>query len=63
MGTTNFPEWILEYGKIFHPKYEQFCALFPEGEEPTYKEFVLFIWKNTAKFKDPLTQKIYARIN
>ncbi len=63
MVATNFPEWIIEYGKVFQPKYEQFCTLFPEGEEPTYKEFVLFIWKNTSKFKDPLTQKIYARIN
>ena len=63
MGRTNFPEWVQEYGEIFHPKYLQFCEMFPKGEEPSYKEFVLFIWKNTKKFKDPLAQKIYARIN
>tara|TARA_Y100001972_G_scaffold16167_1_gene17441 strand:- start:23 stop:214 length:192 start_codon:yes stop_codon:yes gene_type:complete len=63
MTQTNFPEWVLEYGDIFHTKYLQFCEMFSEGDEPSYKEFVLFIWKNTAKFKDPHTQKVYARIN
>ena len=63
MAPTNFPIWVQEYGHIFHEKYIQFCEMFPEGEEPSYKEFVLFIWKNTKKFKDPYTQKTYAIIN
>ena len=63
MSPTNFPEWVLEYGDIFHEKYVQFCQMFPEGSAPSYRDFVVFIWKNTHKFKDPHTQKVYARIN
>lgn len=63
MTKTNFIEWSRTYSDIFRYKYEQFCQLFPNGEEPSYRQFVIFIWNNTQKFKQQYTQKTYARIN
>ena len=63
MTRTNFNEWARTYNILLMEKYIQFCMLFNDDEEPEFNEFVQFVWNNTQKFKHPVTQKTYARIN
>ena len=63
MPTTNFSNWLLAYNDVFTDKYNEFCELFPEGGEPSYREFVVFIWRNTHKYNDQQKQQLCARIN
>lgn len=60
---TNYSEWLRTYAPIFREKYEEFCKLFPSDQQPSYSNFVSFIWINTRKYVNPRTKKIYARVD
>ena len=63
MTRTNFSEWARTYNALLITKYLDFCMLFDDNEEPEFDEFVKFVWNNTHKFRNPVTQKTYTRIN
>ena len=60
---SNYAEWRRAYAPIFQEKYVEFCKLFPADQEPSYSNFVAFIWNNTHKYIHPRTKKIYARVD
>ena len=63
MALTNINEWANYYKELLSVRYNEFCLLFPNGEQPPYKEFVNFVWLNTSKSKNHYTGKIEAKIN
>jgi len=63
MAFTNINDWAVHYTEILSYKYHQFCTMFPKGEEPSYQQFVEFVWENTTKIKNHNNGKIEAKIN
>lgn len=49
---TNFQEWTIKYNKVLLPYYHRFCYLFPEGEEPSFRDFMVHCFRNTKQIYD-----------
>lgn len=63
MAFTNIQNWEKHYHFLLFEKYNQFCNMFHKDEEPSYQEFVNFVWLNTSKNKNHNNGKIEAKIN
>ncbi len=63
MALSNIQHWEFHYHGILSEKYNSFCNMFKKGEEPSYQDFVNFVWLNTSKAKNHNNGKIEAKIN
>ena len=63
MYNTNFDQWALHYKTLLSEKYHEFCTLFPKGQQPSYAEFINFVWTNTTKTMNHYTGKVEAKMN
>ena len=63
MAFTNINDWAVYYTETLSTKYHEFCGMFPVGHEPSYKDFVNFVWLNTSKSKNHNNGKVEAKIN
>ena len=59
---TNFQAWTTHYNKILLPYYHRFCYLFPEGEEPSFIDFLVYCFRNTKQAYDSENKKMLAPI-
>lgn len=63
LSYADIENWAIHYHEILSEKYYQFNEMFPENEKTTYREFVLFVWSNTLKVRNPMNGKVQAKIN
>lgn len=59
---TNFSQWVIRYREVLFPFYNQFKCLFPEGEEPTFNQFLVHCFRNTKQTYDPVKKMLKAPI-